>query len=219
MKRVLVLILAAMAVAASNAGATDLNLSVQPGSKLGLKGTSTVHAWHADATRLTVLFTHEAAAWESALPRGEAIEKLIRAHGVKSIDLTVVVQGLKSGKDGLDKNMYKALLAEKHPEIRWVMAGYEVADAKDGVLAIDAKGKVSVAGVEREVAMKATAAREGDAVRLRGEVPLKMTWFNIKPPTMMMGTVRTGDEVTVHYDLLIGASEPPLAGDSAGGSR
>jgi polyisoprenoid-binding protein YceI len=218
MKRIVVLILAAL-TAASVAAAADLSLALQPGSKLGLNGTSTMHAWHADATQLNVLFTHEAAAWESALPRGEAMEKLIRAGGVKKLDLTVIVNGLKSGKDGLDKNMYKALLAEKHPEIRFVMAGYDVADAQDGAMAIDAKGKITVAGVEREIAMKATAAREGDAIRLRGDVPLKMTWFNIKPPTMMMGTLRTGDEVTVHYDLLIGASEPPLAGDSAGGSR
>ena len=215
-----VVILAAIAALAPIARAADVSLALQPGSELWLTGTSTMHAYESKASKLTVAFSHDAAKWEAALPRGEAIEKLIRDHGVTGIALTVPVTGLKSGKDGLDKNMYKTLLAEKHPEIRFAMASYAVADGgKPGEMAITAKGKVTVAGAERDVEMKATALREGDVVRLRGEVPLKMTQFGIKPPTMMMGAMKTGDPVVIHYDLLIGAGAPALAGESAPAGR
>jgi len=221
MKRVLsVLILAAVAAIAPIARAADVGLALQPGSKLWLTGSSTVHAFESTASKLNVVFTHEPAKWEATLPRGEAIERLIREHGVTAIDLTVGVNGLHSGKDGLDKNMYKALLAEKHPEIRFALGDYQVGDgAKPVEMAIEAKGKVTVAGVEKDVAIRATAVREGDSVRLRGDVALKMTQFGIKPPTMMMGALRTSDDVAVHFDLLIGASQPALAGDSASGGR
>jgi polyisoprenoid-binding protein YceI len=214
-----VVILAAMAATVTIAREANVSLAVEPGSKLSLTGSSTVHAYSSTASRLRVVFTHEPARWQAALPRGEAIEQLIREHGVTAIEVTVDVNGLKSGKDGLDKNMYKALRAEKHPEICFTLGSYEVADgAKPGEMAITAKGKVSVAGAERELKIAATAVRQGDSVRLRGDVPLKMTQFGIKPPTMMMGTLRTSDDVAIHFDLLIGASQPAIAGDSAGGA-
>jgi len=214
-----VLVLVALVLAAPLAQAADVQLRLMPGSKLWLTGTSTIHEYSSTASKLDVLFGHEGAAWNAALPRGEAIEKLIQQHGVTSIELIVAVKGLHSGKDGLDKNMYKALLAEKHPEIRFAMTGYDVhGGSKSGELAIDAKGKLSIAGVEKDQAIAATAVREGDAVRLRGRVPLKMTQFKIKPPTMMMGTLRTSDDVTIQFDLLIGAGDAPLAGTQAKGA-
>jgi hypothetical protein len=209
----------AIILAAPFAQAADVHLNLMPGSKLWLTGSSTIHEYSSTASKLEVAFGHQDAAWNAALPRGEAIEKLIQQHGVTSIVLTVPVKGLHSGKDGLDKNMYKALLAEKHPEIRFGMTTYDVHDGpKSGELAIDAKGKLSIAGVEKEQPITASAVREGDAVRLRGRVPLKMTQFGVKPPTMMMGTLRTSDDVIVHFDLLIGAGDAPLAGTEAKGS-
>jgi polyisoprenoid-binding protein YceI len=210
--RLSALFLAALVVVAPMSQAGERELALQTGSKLWLTGTSTVHAFSSTASKLTVAFRHDDSRWIGGVPRGEAIERLIRDHGVTSIDVTVGVTGLKSGKDGLDKNMYKALLAPKHPDIRFTMGAYEVVEsAKPEEVALKAKGKLFVAGVERDIDMVATAKREGDAVRLQGNVALLMSQFGIKPPTMMMGTLRTGDQVIVHYDLLIGASEPTIA--------
>jgi polyisoprenoid-binding protein YceI len=210
-------VLVALALAAPLAHPADTALTLSPGSKLRLTGTSTVHEYAATASRLDASFGLEAAAWSASLPRGEAIERVIRERGVTSLEVTVPVTGLHSGKDGLDKNMYKALLATKYPEIRFVMSGYKVAEgSKPGETAIDARGKLTIAGVEKELGIAATAVREGDAVRLRGTVPLKMTTFGIKPPTMMMGTLRTSDDVTIHFDLLVDGAPPA---DAKGASR
>lgn len=205
-------LLAATLVAVPFAGAGERELALQAGSKLWLEGSSTVHAYEATASRLNVILRHDTARWQEGVPRGEAIERLIRDHGVTSIEVTVGVTGLKSGKDGLDKNMYKALLAPKHPDIRFTMNAYEVADApKAGDIAIAAKGKLFVAGVECPIDISATAKREGDSVRLQGSVPLLMSQFGIKPPTMMMGALRTADAVKVKFDFLIGANEAAIA--------
>jgi len=83
-----------------------------------------------------------------------------------------------------------------------VTAGAEPVETK-----IDAKGTLTIAGVVREIGMAVTAVREGSMVRLRGGAPLLMTQFGIKPPTMMMGALRTADQVVVSFDLLVGAKD------------
>ena len=37
--------------------------------------------------------------------------------------------------------------------------------------------------------------------QVKGEVPLKMSDFGIDPPTAMMGTLKTGNEVVIKYNL------------------
>lgn len=219
MKRVLRFsaLIAALLLTPALVRAANPGLSLQPGSKLWLSGSSNVHDFTSTASKLNVVFSHGSVAPGAALPRGEAIEKLIREGGVK-VEVTLPVTGLHSGKDGLDKNMYKALLASEHPEIRFTLADYKVHDGTTaGELAIEARGQLRVAGVELEQAIFATVVREGDTVRLRGRVPLKMTQFSIKPPKMMLGTMRTSNDIVVHFDLLIGATVVPLVGAETNG--
>ena len=205
-KSTLALMIAAL-MAAAVAMAVPSELALQPASKLWLKGTSTVHEYTSTASKLEVTVKTDVARWPGAESGAAAIEDLIRAAGVTSVDVVVPVTGLKSGKDGLDKNMYKALKAETNPEIRFHLSGYQVAAAATaGETRIDAKGALKIAGVEREVPITATLVRDGEAVRLRGNVPLLMTQFGIKPPTMMMGALKTADAVTVSFDLLLGTT-------------
>ena len=204
--------LAALVAGASLAQAAPGELTLQPGSALWLTGTSTVHDFKSQTSRLDVTFSCDPARGPAATTGAEAIDGLIRAQGVTAIDVVVAVTGLKSGKEGLDKNMYKALLAEQHPEIRFKVADYQVGAATDSAgTPIDTRGTLTVAGVEREITMSAVARREGDAIRIRGSVPLLMTQFGIKPPKMMLGAIKTSDKVVVHIDLLIGAADGTAA--------
>jgi YceI-like protein len=213
MKRIVAtLVLAALPATMSPAHAEAGELVLRTGSKLWLTGSSTVHDYSSQSTNLTVAFRCDPTLWPADAAGGEAIETLIRAKGVTTIDVVVPVTGLKSGKDGLDKNMYKALLAPQHPEIRFTMAGYAIGTVSDSAgTAIDARGTLKVAGVEREILISATALREGEAVRLRCDVPLLMTQFGIKPPKMMLGALRTSDKVVIHIDLVIGAENAAAA--------
>lgn len=210
MKRIVSLLALAALVAGATVAAAAGELRLQAGSRLWLTGTSTVHDYSSQASRLEVSFATNPARWPATPAGGEAVEALIRAGGVTGIDVVVPVAGLKSGKDKLDQNMYKALRAEEHPEIRFRMAGYQVGAADTAGAPIEAKGTLTIAGVEREIVIAAVAGREGEVVRLRCEVPLLMTDFGIKPPKMMLGALRTSNKVSVHIDLRIGT-----AGDTA----
>jgi hypothetical protein len=70
-------------------------------------------------------------------------------------------------------------------------------------------------GRERPVTLEARAIRNGSGVWLEGSRGLRMTDYGIKPPTMMLGTLRVGDSITVRYRLLL----VPREGESTGSSQ
>ena len=83
-------------------------------AKVSLAGTSNVHDY--EATTTTVRITRAKVAAES---RGADVPGQRRRSQAasKHSQLTIPVLTLKSGKDGLDKNMYKALKSEQFPDI------------------------------------------------------------------------------------------------------
>ncbi len=194
---------AALAAALPVLGKESSRLALRTESTLSINGTSTVHAWHAKASTFQVSFAVDPARWPADATDLPAIEKAIAAGVVDSVAISVDVKSMHSGKDGLDKNMYKALKAEQHPKILCWITGYETKTAANGALSIVARGRLKVAGVEKQIEIPAATTREGDALRMKGSVVVKMTDFGIKPPVMMMGTIKTGNEVTVGFDLFV----------------
>jgi polyisoprenoid-binding protein YceI len=60
-----------------------------------------------------------------------------------------------------------------------------------------------VAGVEREVPLDFTTQRRDKSMTFRGEVAIAMPDFGIKPPTAMLGMLKTGPNVTVQFEGLV----------------
>jgi hypothetical protein len=203
--RLWALVLAALGFGALAGRAPASGLEVGSGSRLWLEGKSTMHDYESTASKLDATLRQDESRWPAEARGVEAIEGFVRAHGVTSIEVVVPVTGLHSKKAGLDKNMYKALAAAKHPEIRFRMSEYDVADGVAEAMTLGAKGLLEVAGVERPIELTVKAIREGDRLRLRGSTPLLMSSFGIKPPTMMMGTLKVADRVVVSFDLVLEA--------------
>jgi polyisoprenoid-binding protein YceI len=132
----------------------------------------------------------------------DAFERMVRGGEVRGIELSIPVASMRSGKDGLDRNMQKALKADLHPLIRFRLARYEASAMADSV-AIDGHGALTVAGVEQAIDLRAVAHRAAEGIVLEGSVPLRMSAFGVKPPTMMLGTLRTDDRVVIHYRLVL----------------
>jgi hypothetical protein len=62
-----------------------------------------------------------------------------------------------------------------------------------------------VAGTTRRVEVTAQGQPLGGGrYRFTGSVPIVMSQFGIDPPTAMLGAMRTGDRVTVHYNVILG---------------
>jgi polyisoprenoid-binding protein YceI len=118
--------------------------------------------------------------------------------------LTVRVASLSTGLDGRDKEMLKALAAEKYPTMAFVIQAVtasfpSVSEHADVLLTI--QGRLTIAGVDRVKRFSGRVRWKDNRLWVRGETRFKMTDFRIKPPTYLLLSVK--DEVGVGFDLLL----------------
>jgi len=103
----------------------------------------------------------------------------------------------------MDKLMAEALKAKQYPEIRYELtqAAPQIAGAS---FTVKTHGKLTIAGTTRDVTLDVQATRGPDGkYTLVGTAPLKMTAFGIKPPTAMLNTIKTGDDVKVTFRWVV----------------
>lgn len=186
-----------LALTATAAGlASSARMTVQTDSQLWVDGNSTVRRFTCEAGKIRGGLTLDPAASSAA------IADLGRA--VKGVDLTVPVADLACGDRTMDGHMRKALLAGEAPEIRYRLTGHQVTPTSNGAGTVQLTGHLSIAGTERPITMTAELKSEANgAIRVRGSREIRMTEWGVKPPTLMMGTMKVHDPVTVRFDLLL----------------
>ena len=156
-------------------------------STIKLQGTSSLHDWES-----TVIMDQ----MDVELHIEDA-DPLLLGH----LRLKIPVKSIKSGKSIMDKKTYVALKSEDFPTISYEV---EVFDHNNGeVIASD--GRLHVAGKERKVPVTAVYDKKNDMqlMTFKGSVSFNMTDFNIEPPTAMLGTLKTGDEITITYNITV----------------
>ena len=187
------------AVAGFALAVTAVALQAQPpltisNARITIAGTSNVHdytATTADARVTRVQF--------GANPAGAAFwDEVQKPGGLTAFDLAIKAESLRSTKDGLDKNMYKALKTREHALITFSLKRLE---GEAG--ALKATGLLTVAGVEREVTLPLKTARKGDDLAVSGGIDVLMTDFGIAPPKAMLGMVKADPKITVTFDVLL----------------
>lgn len=172
-----------------------VTLDVLAGSKLWIEGGSNLHDWHCATTTL-----------DAAIDVDPAFTKEGKlAKVLQKVQVKVPVLAIKCGKDQMDKNLYKALKAEAAPNVSYIMATFEATpgETKDE-FTVRTVGTLTIAGAEKTVTIDVRATRQPDGVfKAAGSIPLLMTDFGIKPPTALLGTLRTDNKITVKFELLV----------------
>lgn len=192
----------ALLAAGSRAGA-PAGVRIGTGSVLWIEGSSNIHDWESRTTQMSVQLTRDSSAATPATP--VELEALVREGRVDGLVLEVPVRALHSKKSGIDKNLWNDLKAEQHPTITFRLQRYSLASraAKSDTTELRAEGTLQVAGQERPVSLTGRVHLTDAGLRLDGSHAMRMTEFGIKPRTMMLGTLRVRDEITVHYQLLL----------------
>ena len=173
---------------------TDGVLTLAPQSRIWLDGTSTVRAFTCSATEFEAQVTTTGAGSVSAIAGGE---KAVSAAVVR-----VPAAKLECGNGKMNEHMFKALKAAENPMIAYRIATYEIARA-DGAIQSTLSGTLTLGGVEKPLVVIAKVREEGGMLRVSGTQKIAMSDFGLKPPTLMMGTLKVGNEVTVGFDLLL----------------
>lgn len=95
--------------------------------------------------------------------------------------------------------MYKALKSDTHPKITFLLTNpvqISKAPAK-----LSATGDIDIAGVTHPMTFILDLTYADNTFHLTGSQPLKLSDFEIEPPTAMFGQIETGDEIEIALDL------------------
>lgn len=189
----------AMTVAAAvPAAAQSAVLTTAPTSKVTVAGGSNVHDWSCSGSKFDA--TIEMDATSLTQPLGDVGKPILK------VVVGIPTTSIKCGKDKMDENMYKALKADQFPTIKYELTQYKLDPSKTTAISFVAltEGQLSVAGTTTTVRMPVTATRrESGQFVGEGTVRMLMTDVGIKPPTALLGTMRTKNEITIAFQVLL----------------
>jgi polyisoprenoid-binding protein YceI len=110
----------------------------------------------------------------------------------------------------MDRLMHDALMVDEHPGITYELTSAEPAGATatDGTFVLNTTGELSLTGTTRDVQIDVTGTRLADGkIRFTGSHAMKMSDYGMAAPTAMFGQLRTGDDITIHFDIVAGPAE------------
>jgi polyisoprenoid-binding protein YceI len=166
-------------------------------ARITVSGTSNIHAY--TASTATVRVTRSQVA--SALAGPDFWTELVKPGAIEAFEVVIPAATLTSPKEGLDKNMHKALKVQEYADITFRLRRFETANKPDGCAR--AIGMLRIAGVEKEIAIDVTTKRQGSTLSVQGSIDMLMTDYGIKPPTAMLGMLKTDPKVTVTFDTVL----------------
>ena len=164
-------------------------------ARVTIAGTSNIHAYTASTTVVRVTRAQLAA----GIAGPNFWEGIVKLGALEAFEVAIPAANLASPKEGLDKNMHKALKVEQHPDITFRLLRIEPAAAG----ALKAVGLLKIAGVEHEVALAIKTQRVESGLAVKGDLTLLMTDYGIKPPTAMLGMLKTDPKVTVTFETVV----------------
>jgi len=155
---------------------------------IAIKGTSSLHDWEMNLE-----------AYSSAFQLNREGSQI---KGFDNVTFSCKTTDIKSEYSLMDKKTYAALKADVFPEIKFSGLSSSAMVTEDKTFSGNLKGKLNVAGETRDVTIpfKGTFA-DSNTINITASTDLKMSTFNITPPTAMLGTLKTGDQISVLLSL------------------
>ena len=168
-------------------------LTLQPESKVWVDGKSTIKSFSCTAG--------DVAAVIDAVPNG--VTKVGAGEkGIRAVRITVPAEKLECGNGTMNEHMRKAIKLRDNPTIEFTMSGYDVSKGADGVSGT-LTGTLKLGGVTKTVSIPAAAKTDGGTLRVTGAYELKMSDFDLTPPSLMFGRIKVRDDLTVKFDVLL----------------
>ena len=157
-------------------------------SKLKVLGTSNLHDWEIDAKAMSGKAT-------MAIEAGDL-------KSIKNLDFALEVEQLKSGKSGMDNNTFKALNSKTYKTINYKLVSVtKITEISAGNFTVETQGDLTISGVTKRINQTFTVKIIGKKAVFSGKTKIDMTVYGVKPPTALMGTIKTGKDVTVDFKV------------------
>jgi hypothetical protein len=154
-----------------------------------LSGTSTLHDWTMNAKSCSGSAQFNVT--------GVILKK------INALTFSLPVQNLKSNENALDKNAYEALKSDQYKDILFKLTSASVGPQQNNKYPIKAIGNLSIAGITKTITMDISCLVNPDkSIACQGSEKLKMTDFQVKPPTFLLGAMKTGDDIALDFNLI-----------------
>ena len=156
--------------------------TLQSKPALSVSGTSTLHDWEMPSSTATGTM--------KATVSGNTVS------AIQDVNVTMKANTIKSGKAAMDKKAYEALKTDKFPN-----ATFELTSAKKSGSNWAFSGYFTFAGKKKAVNLTVQESTSNGVINLSGSHSFNLTDYGIEPPTALMGTIKTGNKVTVKFNL------------------
>jgi polyisoprenoid-binding protein YceI len=146
-------------------------------------GTSTLHDWEMKSASRTG--TANLTVTDS---------KLV---DINSIDITLPTETVKSEKKSMDKVAYETLKTDKFKNIKYVLKSADKVNETTWNLT----GTYTIAGISKVLKTQVRATVANGVVNIQGSNKITFTEFGMKSPTALLGTIRTGEDLIIKFNL------------------
>ena len=184
--------------------ADGLNLKYD-GTTSRISATSMVNNFIVKSVKATVKGTSSVHDWESTITKVNCNSPAGSKEEMNDLVVKIPVKGIK-GKEGkkMDEKTYEAFKAEQFPFITYSFQEIQVAIDNNRNVKLDTNGTLNMAGVSKPISMFGTGkVLDNGDYQIAVSRKIKMTDFNIEPPTMVLGTIKVGDEISVVFDFIL----------------
>lgn len=159
-------------------------LSSTPDSYISISGTSTLHPWTMTSNKVVVKANIEFGA-DTYL------------QSIKDLQFSAESTSLQSGNAAMDKNAHSALDTEVHKKIIFSLISARINKNK-----ILCTGTLSISGVSKSITLETTYKKiDSQNLLCTGKKEIRMSDYGVEPPSFMFGTVKTGDEIVVSFNI------------------
>lgn len=157
-------------------------------SNLVVDGTSNVHDWTIEA--------------KSMSGKSSITIEVGDLKAIKSLDFSVEVEQLKSGRSGMDNNTFKALKSNTYKTINFKLVKVlKITTHSNNIYTVETQGDLTIAGVTKRINQSFSVKLNDKNVVFTGKQKIDMTLYGVEPPKALMGTIKTGKEITVDFKV------------------
>jgi hypothetical protein len=188
-KSIILIVLTGMLYTQNVSAQSQYRLSNSPDNLVKVLGTSNVHDWTMKAQN--PVCDAEFIAANGQIPKS-----------LKSLNFSVEAKGLKSEHSSMDGRTYKTIKADQYPKITFKLSSATITPGEKNKFSINAKGLLTIAGTGRIVTMIVAGELAPDnAITCKGSQKVKLTDYNIEPPSFMLGAMKVNNDLIIQYNI------------------
>lgn len=160
-------------------------------------------AYNISTAKVTINGTSTAHDWDMTSQKGGGTARITlgsdgRISSIQAINFAMNAKTLKSKSTTMDGIAYKALKADKNPNITFSAPGATVTTTDGTNYQIKTSGKLSIAGSSKNVDLTFTGKLNADkSLTVTGTKAIDMKDWGVEPPSFMFGAMKTGKDITI----------------------